>query len=156
MGRAGRDGQPSRATLYYNASDIARNIAGMSDEVREFCRLQTCRRDFLARHFGNTVDRDSTLPAHNCCDICAPTCPCQNCQVATGEVIESEPSALQELLLQYFAAERESGVDNLTDELAREIASTSVGNSVCADELVRKYGITNTCALNILAIMSTQ
>ena len=37
IGRAGRDGEPARATLYYNGHDIASNKPGMTEEMRNFC-----------------------------------------------------------------------------------------------------------------------
>ena len=49
-GRAGRDGKPSTAILYYNNMDIAKNKEGMSDDIRSYCRLESgCLRKFLLR-----------------------------------------------------------------------------------------------------------
>lgn len=39
-GWAGRDGKQSLAVLYYNNRDIAKNREGMSDDIRQFCRLE--------------------------------------------------------------------------------------------------------------------
>ena len=36
-GRAGRDGKPADAILYYNNRDIAKNKVAMQNSVREFC-----------------------------------------------------------------------------------------------------------------------
>ncbi len=36
-GRAGRRGKPAKATLYYNNNDIAKNIDGMTDIMKEYC-----------------------------------------------------------------------------------------------------------------------
>jgi ATP-dependent DNA helicase RecQ len=38
VGRAGRDGKPSKTTLYYNNKDIGKNKRQMQDEVRDYCR----------------------------------------------------------------------------------------------------------------------
>lgn len=52
-GRAGRGGQPSRATLYFNKSDIAANRPGMTDEMRLYCKSDDlCLRLLLVKHFG--------------------------------------------------------------------------------------------------------
>jgi superfamily II DNA helicase RecQ len=36
-GRAGRDGKPSTALLYYNNRDIAKKRVGMQDDMRAYC-----------------------------------------------------------------------------------------------------------------------
>ncbi|KAK2552062.1 hypothetical protein P5673_027095, partial [Acropora cervicornis] len=38
-GQAGRDGKLAHAMLYYNNRDIAKNLEGMSDNIRNFCQL---------------------------------------------------------------------------------------------------------------------
>merc|ERR1712062_148732 len=38
-GRAGRDGKPSTAIMYFNNTDIGPNVPGMSKPMREYCRL---------------------------------------------------------------------------------------------------------------------
>lgn len=49
-GRAGRDGKPASATLYYNNRNIAKNCEGMTDDIRNLCRFQTaCLRKFLLK-----------------------------------------------------------------------------------------------------------
>lgn len=76
-GRAGRDGKQSFAVLYYNNRDIARNKEGMSDEIRQFCRLEaSCLRKFLLNSL------DATSPkciGHLCCSFCESVCDCNNC-----------------------------------------------------------------------------
>ena len=39
IGRAGRDGYPAKAYLYYNGTDISVNKPGLTDEIREYCLL---------------------------------------------------------------------------------------------------------------------
>lgn len=76
-GRAGRDGKQSFAVLYYNNRDIAKNKEGMSDEIRQFCRLEaSCLRKFLLNSL------DATSPkciGHLCCSFCESVCDCNNC-----------------------------------------------------------------------------
>lgn len=76
IGRAGRDGQESLALLYFNMSDIVKY------EVKNFCLLNTCRREYISEHFG------FTLP-HKCCDICQISCPCDTCLVNAVQKCES-------------------------------------------------------------------
>ncbi|MDE0143502.1 MAG: DNA helicase RecQ [Caldilineaceae bacterium] len=80
-GRAGRDGLPSDCVLLYNYGDAAKQeffIEQVEDEAErrnarqkmtqmvEFCQVQSCRRDFILRYFGEEWDKE------NCggCDIC--------------------------------------------------------------------------------------
>ncbi|HEY8400393.1 MAG TPA: ATP-dependent DNA helicase RecQ [Cytophagaceae bacterium] len=79
-GRAGRDGGPSEAILYYSAGDVTRlkRFVEVEDnkehsdlmmtklsKMAEFCELTTCRRQFLLEYFGEKSEG-------NCgsCDIC--------------------------------------------------------------------------------------
>lgn len=67
IGRGGRDGLPTIATLYYNNSDIRANRPGITKEMITYCRQnETCRREFILNYFGHKVI-DQTL---DCCDIC--------------------------------------------------------------------------------------
>ena len=53
IGRAGRDGKPSRASLYYNGHDIASNKPGMTEEMRKFCREDfACLRNMILKYIG--------------------------------------------------------------------------------------------------------
>ena len=82
-GRAGRDGLPSQAVLFYGYGDVARlqyfiSIEGNEEQTRimtekletmaRFCETNTCRRQFLLRYF------DEDFPDHcGACDICLNT-----------------------------------------------------------------------------------
>lgn len=80
-GRAGRDGLPSECFLFYSYGDKVKQdffINRMEDEreqknaqeklaqVISFCDLQTCRRQFLMKYFGEKWEK------YNCgsCDVC--------------------------------------------------------------------------------------
>ena len=66
IGRAGRTGQPSCATLYYNNSDIASNKEHIEESMKNYCRSTvTCQRKLLLDYFGY-----SSVQQHNCCCIC--------------------------------------------------------------------------------------
>ncbi|EHQ27632.1 DNA helicase RecQ [Mucilaginibacter paludis] len=79
-GRAGRDGLPSKALLFYSYADVQKlqsfaRVEGNEaqskimlkklDDMVRFCQLQTCRRQYLLKYF------DEDAPA-NCgsCDVC--------------------------------------------------------------------------------------
>ena len=82
-GRAGRDGLPSQAILFYGYGDVARlqyfiSIDGNEEQTRvmtdkletmaRFCEINTCRRQFLLRYFDE--DFPDTCDA---CDVCLNT-----------------------------------------------------------------------------------
>lgn len=74
-GRAGRDGDQSTCTLFYSASDFVK-MERMSDDprraiedlrvLRTYCESTSqCRRNALARHFGEEIEIKCGL-----CDVC--------------------------------------------------------------------------------------
>lgn len=75
-GRAGRDGNPAAAILYYGGLDLAGTR--VSDNMKEYCKLKECRRQFLLKDF----DKDGFVNVHGCacCDVCSVTCTCEKCQ----------------------------------------------------------------------------
>jgi superfamily II DNA helicase RecQ len=78
-GRAGRDGEPSKAILYYNNKDIAKNKPGLQEEVRMYCKIKDkCLRISLLEclDIENAV---SLFPEHLCCSICKNICTCTEC-----------------------------------------------------------------------------
>ena len=79
IGRSGRDGRWAEATLYYNASDIAANVSGLTEGMRGFCTENGCRRVYLNNHFGFESDGSSPIDKCRCCDNCAVNCECPVC-----------------------------------------------------------------------------
>lgn len=52
-GRAGRDGEPSYATLYYNNTDIRSNRPGIDKAIVKFCKnTSSCKRAVMLECFG--------------------------------------------------------------------------------------------------------
>ena len=80
-GRAGRDGKPASAILYYNNRDIAKNKPGMKEAVRHFCQSKgECLRNILL----TSLDADKKYvkpvsPKHLCCGVCKIDCDCLIC-----------------------------------------------------------------------------
>ena len=73
IGRAGRTGQPVRAIMFFNNSDIAKNRKGLSDDMRRFCLHDACLRQKLIRYFGF----DSMIfcgDKNDCCSNCKASC----------------------------------------------------------------------------------
>ena len=66
-GQAGRDGKHATAVLYYNNHDIAISRPGLTDNIREYCKLMDmCLRMFLLKCLDveNSVTEDAS---HDCC-----------------------------------------------------------------------------------------
>jgi ATP-dependent DNA helicase RecQ len=127
-GRAGRDGEPAEAWLFWGAEDFARARQRIETEVEESRRpaererlnvlatlveAPTCRRAILLRHFGED-------PPEQCGN-------CDNCldPPATVDVTE----VARKLLSAAFRTEMRFGVGHLADVLA--------GNN---SEKVRSFG----------------
>lgn len=80
-GRAGRDGLPSACVLFFSLADKRKqdyfinqieneveraNAKRKCAQVIDYGQLQTCRRAFLLRYFGETVERERCEACDNC------------------------------------------------------------------------------------------
>jgi ATP-dependent DNA helicase RecQ len=116
-GRAGRDGEPAEAWLFWGAEDFARARSRLESEVAEERRggerqrlnalaalVETgaCRRALLLRHFGED-------PPERCGN-------CDNC-LAPPVTVDATETA-RKLLSAAFRTEMRFGVQHLTDVLA--------------------------------------
>jgi ATP-dependent DNA helicase RecQ len=116
-GRAGRDGEPAEAWLFWGAEDFARARRRIETEVEEGRRTgererlnalaslvesATCRRAILLRHFGED-------PPATCGN-------CDNC-LSPPTAIDATQAA-RKLLSAAFRTEMRFGVGHLTDVLA--------------------------------------
>lgn len=107
IGRAGRDGKPAEAIIYYNKTDLGRST--VTNDMREFCTTDECRRQFLCKVFGSSI---SATGHHSCCDICERNCSCMTCAISDSEICEGNPSShkietenlIFSALTQYFNA----------------------------------------------------
>jgi ATP-dependent DNA helicase RecQ len=116
-GRAGRDGDPAAAMLFWGAEDFARARRRIETEVEESRRngerqrlnalaglveATACRRGILLRHFGET-------PPDRCGN-------CDNC-LSPPEAVDATEIA-RKLLSAAFRTEMRFGVGHLSDVLA--------------------------------------
>ena len=80
LGRAGRDGKPAVAKMFFNGSDIATNKEGMTDEMRNYClNNENCLRLCLLEHFDGKQKLSNYHTKHHCCSVCAKHCLCEDC-----------------------------------------------------------------------------
>ena len=72
-GRAGRDGVQSSCI----SIDFLGARAGikLSEPMKEYMAGKTCRRSIIKNNFP--ANKDSNIINHNCCDICAQSCTCE-------------------------------------------------------------------------------
>ena len=171
IGRAGRDGSPAQAVMYYNNSDISA-AAKVNDDIRSFCTSESCRRQFICEHFGANVEKNFQF-LHECCDNCEKVCDCDSCfcladvdfDTGTEENTPTEQDGkdqvhcIQQALSDYFKLENSAtGLQTaslktgLSDMLAEEIARNYKTST--RDSIIKKYPmIKSTVAENIIAIM---
>lgn len=89
-GRAGRDGLPAEATMYYNAYDISKAKHGLQDTMINFAKSTECKRDIILQYFGYRAPKRKD-GGHNCCDHHRNICKCELCKEAV-----SKPQTLHE------------------------------------------------------------
>ena len=77
-GRAGRDGLPATAILYFTNIDLGQIE---NESIKEYCRNKTsCRRHMLLKDFDDPADHLNTEGSLcRCCDVCELKCLCTIC-----------------------------------------------------------------------------
>lgn len=77
-GRAGRDGQPAHAILFYSKRDLSHPF--MEESIRNYCQnASVCRRLVLFQDFDYSSNTSKNQCI--CCDLCAMVCECSNCAI---------------------------------------------------------------------------
>ena len=143
VGRAGRDGEPAVARLYYNSTDIAPSLEHLQRQMRDYCKLPSCRRNHILEYFGHNGSQISGH--HTCCDICSENCHCGHCRPCEdASAGKSSPHVLytpiqitsvaKEMLSQYFKAENAILSDQLVPEAFSGL-STQLANHLATEAL---------------------
>ena len=76
LGRVGRDGQQSCATVLFNC----RQLRHVDKDVKLFLENNDCRRRNILAHFLDESDLLNLAISHDCCDICETKCNCGECK----------------------------------------------------------------------------
>ena len=131
IGRAGRTGIQSHATLYFNNSDIGKNKSHVEDSVRNYCRsTDTCLRKQLLEYFGFRVAEQS-----NCCSVCD-----GGCAIITKQDVKRDVSRVVN-----SGIDLKSLIENALAEYEHEVSSLDCSlfncmliNKDLADSIVKK------------------
>ncbi|XP_071109643.1 bifunctional 3'-5' exonuclease/ATP-dependent helicase WRN-like [Haliotis cracherodii] len=174
IGRGGRDGLQSSATLYFNKSDIAANNEHLDDAMRQYCLLKSCRREYLTRYFGFDLARENK---HYCCDNCRKLCTCSECHQSKSNFNSSKTGtkhvgkkpvskiriqAARSMLASYFAAENSLVTEICIPSLSTGLSDKLIGvitkdiNTYTDVSLLKENfpDVDMTFATNISAILS--
>ena len=119
-GRAGRDGLPAKAHIFFNSHDISKGRKQLSDVMRNYVQEKKCKREMILNYFGfKAPSRSGSL--HECCDFHQNMCDCDDC------VISSIPSILEE-----------AGIQDDETTSAEASASTSLTLPPALEEKLRE------------------
>ena len=118
VGRCGRDGKPSIATLY-----LVHGYCNVDDDMVNYCQQNnSCRREILMAPFVDqqgAICKPSTM--HLCCDVCERLCKCSLCS-ATDQLKSSDTNSSELLPSSIHAIRYRSGLDeDSQDKLRHDI-----------------------------------
>jgi hypothetical protein len=126
-GRAGRDGQPARLQVFFNASDISANKQHMSEEMRTLCKLKTCRRDHILAYFGYKNESKIERCCDNCLQLTPPDLSARSeLQSSETQIASHIKKDVLNLLINYFNEEnnsRDEPYPDLTTGLSKGLAT---------------------------------
>lgn len=93
VGRAGRDGEPAIATIYYNSYDIKSGKHSVDPIMKELVTSKDCKRKLILNYFGHKVPPRSVL--HTCCDNDMVSCDCEECLCRLAEELTTHQTSLE-------------------------------------------------------------
>lgn len=138
VGRAGRDGLPARADLFYNSYDISKARKNMTEIMRTFVKSEECKRKMILNYFGHNVP---CIPFdHICCDFHSRQCQCDDCELvsAVNQVenlcVQQQPTNAEEVNegnISISSEVEENIRQDLIDyrmQLQRDIGRSTVGS----------------------------
>ena len=145
VGRAGRTGVPSRATLYFNNSDIAANKEHVTKPMKAYCKLQeSCLRNLILKYLGS-----SCVTQERCCSICDGTYSnvAGNLQRPVKPRVRALPSDKKTLLQACILSQLEKLDDSIkAKEIIRLFDSRSPDNKDLADKIMEGIEFIETAA----------
>ena len=81
-GRVGRDGKLAVSRVFFNSYDISKAKEHLQHVMRNFVTTSDCRRKIILEYFGFSLPvSEGECTLHLCCDNCAATCCCGDCQI---------------------------------------------------------------------------
>ena len=104
--RAGRDGRPAVATVYYNSYDISRAKKNMQEIMQTFVTSDVCPRKMILEYFSFT-NSALIFPSHLCCDVHKAQCTCRDCVDQDCDAVEK----IENLKISSSTPDTESNVD---------------------------------------------
>lgn len=85
-GRAGRDGLPAKAHIFFNSYDISKGRKQLSDVMRKYVQDKKCKRKMILNYFAFNPPKRSG-PPHECCDFHENLCDCDDCVISVVATI---------------------------------------------------------------------
>ena len=86
-GRAGRDGLPAKAHIFFNSHDISRGRKQLSDVMRKYVQDKKCKREMISNYFSFNPLRRSG-PPHDCSDFHENLCDCDDCVISGATIFQ--------------------------------------------------------------------
>ena len=102
-GRAGRDGLPAKAHIFFNSHDISKGRKQLSDVMRKYVQDKKCKREMILSYFAFNPPKRSE-PLHEYCDFHENLCNFDDC-VISGVATIFEEGKIQNLTTYSEASE---------------------------------------------------